>query len=223
MSARVTLLAGIVSGMAVLAPCFGALYWVLLPQHFPLTRVDLKGDLARTTKAELEAALPRISANFFAADLAEVRASVERLPWVRHWPCAGCGRAGWKFRSRSTWRSRAGATMPGEYLRRALPGKTSEALPSSSARREPKPKSRADTPGSRDRGAARHEDRARGSEPRHAWQLGSPTGCISRSGAMRIWRRAACAGSWRFIRRSRTRTNTWTCATRTASRCACPT
>jgi len=84
MSARVTLLAGIVSGMAVLALCFGALYWVLLPQHFPLTRVDLKGSFEKTSKAELEAALPRISGNFFAADLAEVRASVERLPWVRH-------------------------------------------------------------------------------------------------------------------------------------------
>jgi cell division protein FtsQ len=70
--------------MAVLALCFGALYWVLLPQHFPLTRVDLKGDFEKTSKAELEAALPRVSGNFFAADLAEVRASVERLPWVRH-------------------------------------------------------------------------------------------------------------------------------------------
>jgi len=84
MSARVTLLAGIVSGMAVLALCFGALYWVLLPQHFPLTRVDLRGDFQKTSRAELEAALPRISGNFFAADLAEVRASVEKLPWVRH-------------------------------------------------------------------------------------------------------------------------------------------
>ena len=84
MSARVTLLAGIVSGMAVLALCFGALYWVLLPQHFPLTRDDLRGDFQRTSRAELEAALPRISGNFFAADLAEVRASVEKLPWVRH-------------------------------------------------------------------------------------------------------------------------------------------
>ncbi|HEX6158196.1 MAG TPA: cell division protein FtsQ/DivIB [Burkholderiales bacterium] len=84
MSAKVTLAAGILSGMAILAACFGALYWMLLPQHFPLTRIDLKGNLERTSKAQLEAALPRISGNFFAADLAEVRASVERLPWVRH-------------------------------------------------------------------------------------------------------------------------------------------
>ena len=84
MSARVTLAAGILAGMAILAACFGALYWMLLPQHFPVTRIDLKGNLERTSKAQLEAALPRISGNFFAADLAEVRASVERLPWVRH-------------------------------------------------------------------------------------------------------------------------------------------
>ena len=84
MSARVTLAAGILAGMAMLAACVGALYWVLQPQHFPLTRVDLKGSFEKTSKAELEAALPRISGNFFAADLAEVRASVEKLPWVRH-------------------------------------------------------------------------------------------------------------------------------------------
>src|SRR5688572_30212876 len=79
-----TLAAGIVAGIAVLGACFGALYWLLLPQHFPLTRVDLKGTVLRTTTAELEAALPRASGNFFAADLGEIRARVERLPWVRH-------------------------------------------------------------------------------------------------------------------------------------------
>jgi len=83
MSARVTLFAGIVAGLAVLALCFGAIYWLLLPEHFPLTRVEYRGTLERTTRAELEKALPRIAGNFFAADLAQVRASVERLPWVR--------------------------------------------------------------------------------------------------------------------------------------------
>jgi len=83
MSARVTLFAGIVAGLAVLALCFGAIYWLLLPEHFPLTRVEFRGTLERTTRSELEKALPRIAGNFFAADLAQVRASVERLPWVR--------------------------------------------------------------------------------------------------------------------------------------------
>ena len=83
MSARVTLAAGILAGLAILGACFGALYWLLLPEHFPLTRVEFRGTLERTTRAELEKALPRIAGNFFAADLVQVRASVERLPWVR--------------------------------------------------------------------------------------------------------------------------------------------
>jgi cell division protein FtsQ len=75
--------AGAVCGMALLAACLGAVYWLLMPQHFPLTRVELKGDFKNTNRAELEKALPRVSGNFFAADLSEVRASLERLPWVR--------------------------------------------------------------------------------------------------------------------------------------------
>ena len=75
--------AGVLAGMGILAACLGALYWLLLPEHFPLTRVEFRGTLERTTRAELEKALPRISGNFFAVDLAQVRASVERLPWVR--------------------------------------------------------------------------------------------------------------------------------------------
>ena len=76
--------AGAICGMALLAACLGAIYWLLMPQHFPLTRVEFRGTLERTTRGELEKALPRVSGNFFAADLAEVRASLERLPWVRH-------------------------------------------------------------------------------------------------------------------------------------------
>ena len=76
--------AGAICGMALLAACFGAIYWLLMPQHFPLTRVELKGDFTNTSRAELDKALPRVSGNFFAADLSEVRASLERLPWVRH-------------------------------------------------------------------------------------------------------------------------------------------
>jgi cell division protein FtsQ len=83
MQARLTLLAGIVSGFFVLAACLGALYWLLLPQRFPVTQVELKGELKNTSRAQIEAALPRAAGNFFAADLAEVRERVERLPWVR--------------------------------------------------------------------------------------------------------------------------------------------
>jgi cell division protein FtsQ len=83
MSARLALLAGMLSGLLMLAACLGGLYWLLLPQRFPVTQVELKGELKNITRAQIEAALPRAAGNFFAADLAEVRASVERLAWVR--------------------------------------------------------------------------------------------------------------------------------------------
>lgn len=83
MSARLTLIAGVFAGMAALAACLGGMQWLLLAEHFPLTRVELTGNLKNTTQAELEAALPRVGGNFFAADLAALRAGVERLPWVR--------------------------------------------------------------------------------------------------------------------------------------------
>ena len=91
MSARVSpnlsLFAGILAGLLLLAACLGALYWLLAPERFPVSQVELKGNLKHTTQAQIEAALPRGvgngAGNFFAADLAEVRAGVERLPWVR--------------------------------------------------------------------------------------------------------------------------------------------
>jgi cell division protein FtsQ len=74
---------GFLAGLLMLAACFWALYWLLLPQQFPVRQVEIKGKLENTTSAEIEAALPRAGGNFFAADLAGVRAGVERLPWVR--------------------------------------------------------------------------------------------------------------------------------------------
>ena len=129
--ARLTLAAGIVAGMALLGLCFGALYWLLLPQHFPLTRVDLKGAVLRTSTAELEAALPRAAGNFFAADLGEIRARVERLPWVRHvavrrvWP----GRLEISIEEHVALARWGDDALVNTYGERFL-GKTQEALPS---------------------------------------------------------------------------------------------
>ncbi len=83
MSARLALIAGMLSGLLVLGACLGALHWLLLPERFPVTGVELQGTLKNTSAAEIRAALPRAAENFFAVDLAEVRASVEKLPWVR--------------------------------------------------------------------------------------------------------------------------------------------
>jgi cell division protein FtsQ len=81
---KIQMALGIVSGLALLGACFGALYWLLMPQRFPVSSVEIKGLLKNTTRTQIEAALPRAGGNFFAVDLAEVRAGVEQLPWVRH-------------------------------------------------------------------------------------------------------------------------------------------
>jgi cell division protein FtsQ len=81
--ARVHMVLGALVGLLMLAAAFGALHWLLLPERFPVTGVELKGELKNTTRTEVEAALPRAKGNFFATDLAEVRLALERLPWVR--------------------------------------------------------------------------------------------------------------------------------------------
>jgi len=81
--ARVSLIIGIFAGFALLAGALAALYWLLTPERFPVARVDVVGTLKNTAPAHVEAAISKISGNFFALDLAEVRERVERLPWVR--------------------------------------------------------------------------------------------------------------------------------------------
>jgi cell division protein FtsQ len=71
------------AGFALLAGAFAALHWLLAPQRFPVARLEVAGKLQHTTPAQVQAALPRLSGNFFALDLADVRERVERLPWVR--------------------------------------------------------------------------------------------------------------------------------------------
>jgi cell division protein FtsQ len=75
--------AGFFAGIAALGACLGTLHWLLLPERFPVSEVRILGELKRSTTAEIHAALPRASGNFFATDLAELRAGIERLPWVR--------------------------------------------------------------------------------------------------------------------------------------------
>jgi cell division protein FtsQ len=82
-SARIALVAGFLCGLALLAACAGALYWLLLTPSFPLTQLEIRGELKNASRAEIARALPRAAGNFFAADLAQVRDRVEQLPWVR--------------------------------------------------------------------------------------------------------------------------------------------
>lgn len=83
MSARVSLFVGILCGLLLLGACVGALGWLLAPERFPVSEVQIRGNLKHTTSGEIEKALPRAPGNFFAADLAGLRTGLERLPWVR--------------------------------------------------------------------------------------------------------------------------------------------
>ena len=76
--------AGFLVALALLVFCFAGVQLLLRSPLFPLREVTVTGDLSRTPRAALErAAQGRIGGNFFAADLAQVRAGFEKLPWVR--------------------------------------------------------------------------------------------------------------------------------------------
>ena len=76
--------AGFLTALALLVFAFAALQLLLRSPLFPLREIALRGALAHTTRAQVEqAALGRVSGNFFALDLAHLRAALERLPWVR--------------------------------------------------------------------------------------------------------------------------------------------
>ena len=76
--------AGALTALALMVLATAALLALLRSPLFPLRAVELRGSLAHTSRAEIEAALAgRMEGNFFAVDLAEPRAALERLPWVR--------------------------------------------------------------------------------------------------------------------------------------------
>jgi len=50
---------------------------------FPLREVVVQGALRQASRGDIEQAMGRIEGNFFAADLAVVRARLEQVPWVR--------------------------------------------------------------------------------------------------------------------------------------------
>ena len=76
--------AGALTALALLVFAFAAVQLVLRSPLFPLRELQLRGELAHTTGAEVEQAVRgRIEGNFFAVDLAQPRAALEQLPWVR--------------------------------------------------------------------------------------------------------------------------------------------
>ena len=76
--------AGALVGIAGLIFAIAAAALLLRSALFPVTELEVKNALAKTTKEDIEAATRgRIDGNFFAVDPAGVRAALERLPWVR--------------------------------------------------------------------------------------------------------------------------------------------
>ena len=76
--------AGALVGIAALIFAIVGAALVLRSPLFPVTELEVKNTLAKTTKEEIEAAMRgRIGGNFFAVDPAAVRMALEQLPWVR--------------------------------------------------------------------------------------------------------------------------------------------
>lgn len=78
------LVAGMLIGLALLAFLIAGAQRLLRSQVFPLHEIVVTQPPARTTRAEIEAAVrERVTGNFFALDLGQIRAGLETLPWVR--------------------------------------------------------------------------------------------------------------------------------------------
>jgi cell division protein FtsQ len=70
--------------LAAAALLWAGLQLLLSSPLFPLREITVRGTLAHTSRAAIERAIARRAAdNFFAADLAALRAGLEALPWVR--------------------------------------------------------------------------------------------------------------------------------------------
>jgi cell division protein FtsQ len=78
------LVAGFLAGVALLAFSGTALHALLRSEMFPLRSIELTVPAQHLTREQVEAAVRgRLAGNFFAVDVATVRAAVEELPWVR--------------------------------------------------------------------------------------------------------------------------------------------
>ena len=150
------LAAGALVGIAALVFSLAGITALLRSEFFPVREVQLTRAPQKTSREQIVAAIDgRVGGNIFSASLDDLRASLERLPWVRHvavrriWP--------WRWRSRSTWRSRAGARRMTirsctPWLTRSASAFTHAPMPCfrySSRRRAPRPRWRAATHASR--------------------------------------------------------------------------
>ncbi|HYD56606.1 MAG TPA: cell division protein FtsQ/DivIB [Burkholderiales bacterium] len=78
------LLAGALVGVAMFLFAAAGIWALVHSDLFPVREVTVANALEKTTRDDVESALHgRITGNFFAVSAADVRAGLEKLPWVR--------------------------------------------------------------------------------------------------------------------------------------------
>ena len=80
---RLNAAANFLIGLAVLLFAYAGLQLLLRSPLFPLKEIVVRGDLKNADAAEIESAVDGAGGNFFAAELAAVRARLEQVTWVR--------------------------------------------------------------------------------------------------------------------------------------------
>src|SRR5215213_8459456 len=125
------MLAGILVGVSLFIFAIAGMQVGLRSTLWPVREVTIQGELRHTLRSEIEAALyNRVHGNFFSVDVVQVRASLERLPWVRR----ASVRRVWPDRLEATLEEHLALARWGEnalvntYGER-FPGATKERLP----------------------------------------------------------------------------------------------
>ena len=78
------LVAGALVGVAGLAFAVAGTWMLLRSEMFPVREIQVSTPIERTSREEIQGAVrDRIAGNFFAMSPSEVRAGLEKLPWVR--------------------------------------------------------------------------------------------------------------------------------------------
>jgi cell division protein FtsQ len=125
------LIAGVLVGIAALAFGVAGLWLLMHSALFPVRELVVVTPVRKTSSEEIRAAVQaRVAGNFFSVSPAEVRAGLERLPWVRK---AGVRRV-WPDRLEVTLEEHAALARWGDdalvnTFGERFPGKSAEPLP----------------------------------------------------------------------------------------------
>jgi cell division protein FtsQ len=76
--------ANLLIGLAAVLFAFAGLQLLVRSPLFPLKEIVVQGGLKNVAAVEIENAVDDVGGNFFAADLAAIRARLEQVSWVRH-------------------------------------------------------------------------------------------------------------------------------------------